>query len=437
MSTAFPTTRLCLLSLISGLTLGSSAMAQNTQVLNTLNQFTRNNTQRETARAVAILCPAGGRLSNRLQQDCNALVGSAFSGESAVSTAISRLTADQTPLAANRAQLDDASATLNLRGSGFGGKIGGVGSSLRPASFVWQNLDANDGGAWSVFGSIEAGRVDRDASANQDGFDGDVLGLTIGLDRRLGSGAVVGAALRYRKSEEDFTDSSGELDQKDLAADAYFVLQSESPWYLNGLVSVGKRDSDQARNTVYNLSSSTVSQRFFAGFDTDLLSAALSLGYSAHSGSMSVDPYVQLEYARQEVDGYTEQASNPTASGAGWAVSVDPLTGRSTIANVGVNVQWAISRSNGVVSPFVGLRWSQVLSSQEDDVGLRFNGDVSAVRERFFASTDDEDEGFGTFVLGISAQFADGFGGFVRLNRNFAEDRFDRSGLQVGFRAEF
>lgn len=430
-------THLALLSCAIGLSVAPVAMAQNAQVLNALNQFTRNNTQRETARAVAILCPAGGRLSDRLQQDCNSLVGSAFNGEGAVSTAISRLTADQTPLSANRAQLDDASATLNLRGGGFGGKIGGFSSALRSSGFSWQALDGDDAGAWSIFGSIDAGRVDRDASANQDGFDGDVLGLTLGIDRRLSSGSVIGAAFRYRKAEEDFTDSSGELDQRDLSADAYFVVLSESPWYFNGLVSVGKRDSDQTRNTVYTLTSASVSQRFFSSFDTDLLSAALSLGYSGNTGSMSFDPYVQLEYARQEVDGYTEQASNPTAAGAGWAVSVDPLTGRSTLANVGINLQWAISSSNSVISPFVGLRWSHVISSQEDNVGLRFNGDISAVRERFFASTDEEDDGFGTFVLGLSAQFADGMAGFVRLNRNFAEDRFDRSGVQLGFRAEF
>lgn len=428
---------LTLLSCAIGLVLAPVAMAQNAQVLNALNQFTRNNTQRETARAVAILCPAGGRLSDRLQQDCNSLVGSAFNGEGAVSTAISRLTADQTPLAANRAQLDDASSTLTLRSGGFGGKIGGFSSALRSSGFSWHALGSEDGGAWSIFGSIDAGRVDRDASANQDGFDGDVLGLTLGIDRRLGSASVVGAAIRYRKAEEDFTDSSGELDQRDLSADAYFAVQSESPWYVNGLVSVGKRDSDQTRNTIYNLTSANVSQRFFSTFDTDLLSAALTLGYSGHSGSMSFDPYVQLEYARQEVDGYTEQASNPTAAGAGWAVSVDPVTGRTTLANVGIHVQWAVSSSQSVISPFIGLRWSHVISSQEDDVGLRFNGDISAVRERFFASTDEEDDGYGTFVLGLSTQFADGLAGFIRLNRNFAEDRFDRTALQLGFRAEF
>lgn len=429
--------RCILLSGALSLALAPVAMAQNTQVLNALNQFTRNNTQRETARAVAILCPAGGRLSDRLQQDCNSLVGAAFSGEGAVSSAIARLTADQTPLAANRAQLDEASATLNLRDGGFGGKLGGLGSSLRSSHFHWQNLDGGVGGEWSVFGSIEASRIDRDASANQDGFDGDVLGFTVGVDRRLSAGSVLGLALRYRRAEEDFTDSSGELDQRDLSADAYFVLQSESPWYLNGLISAGNRQSDQTRNTIYSLTSANVSQRFFSNFDTDLLSAALSVGYSGHAGSMRFDPYVQLEYARQEVDAYTERASNPSAAGAGWAVSVDPVTGRTTLGSVGMNLQWAVSSSHSVLSPFVGLRWSHVLSSQENNVGLRFVGDTSAVRERFFASTDEEDDSYGSIVLGLSAQFADGLAGFIRLNRNFAEDRFDRSGVQLGFRAEF
>ncbi len=423
------------------LSLTSFVFAQNADVLAALNRFTRTDTQRETARVIAIVCPTAGRASARFQQDCNSLVGAAFQNNAAIPGALASLVADQTPLAANRALIAGAADLLSSRSSGSFGKIGG-GNGLMAFSAQtpgW-NFANGDGpmGDWAIFGSIESGQIERDASANQDGFDSSVRGILLGIDRSVGASGVIGGALRYRKTDSDFSGGSGKVDQRDLIGDVYLSLRNQSPWYFTALGSFGSRSSDQVRNTNYTLDAATViAQSYAADFDTSLFSGALTLGYQANFDAFNLDPYLQLEYARQKVDGYDERALNATGNGAGWAVQVADLTGSTSTGSLGVNGNWAISGSNGVYQPFFGLRWTQVIDSTENGVTLRFLGDTAATRATFIAGTDKEDRSYGTLMLGLSAQFADGVGGFLRLSRHFSEARYSNTGVQLGFRVEF
>jgi uncharacterized protein with beta-barrel porin domain len=441
-----------------GLFLTGSTLAQNAQVQSALNRFARTETQRETARAIAVICPPGNRLSTRLQQDCGALVGAAFAGDATVAGAFDQLVADQTPVAANRALMTSGQALLQSRIDAAFTKAGprsggfhaqGAYSNKTQLGFDahWPSANAadDDFGQLGFFANLEFSDVARDASSNQDGFDSDGQELTLGLERRFGqagaSAGVFGAALRYRRSDLDFTGGSGELDQTDLTGDVYFALSGASPWYLSGLLSAGQRDSDQLRRTRYTLAGGTtpvsVAQSYSSAFDSDLLSGALTLGYQAGSEQLSIEPYAQIEYAQQKVDGYDERAANPNDNGGGWAVRVGSLKGDTTSASVGLNVSWAISAENGVYQPFFGLRWTHIVDAREDDVQLQFLGDNASVRESFFASTDGEDDSFGQLQLGLSAQYADGISGFIRLARHFSESRFSRTYLQLGIRTEF
>jgi len=441
------------LSLIAGalamnFSMSSSVYAQNAQVQAALNQFADTATQREAARAIAIVCPTSGRASPRFQQDCNSLVGAAFAGNGAVRSALAALVADQTPLAANRAFLAGAGEILSSRLSGGFGKIGGgpglmgglVGKSGLSTQGPGWNFAADDGagfGVWSLFGSVESSQIDRDASADQDGFDSSAVGLLLGIDRRVGDNGVFGGAFRYRKTSADYTGGSGEVDQRDLIGDVYLSLRGQSPWYFNALGSVGTRKSDQTRRANYAINANTVvAQSYFSDFDTSLFSGALTLGYQANFDAFNLDPYLQLEYARQKVDGYDERASNTSGNGAGWAVQVADVTGSTSSASIGTNASWAISGSNGVYQPFIGLRWTQVIDSQENSVGLRYLGDIGSTRETFFAATNKEDRNYGSLMLGLSAQFADGVAGFIRMSRHFSESRYSNTGAQLGFRIE-
>ncbi len=414
---------------------GSCAQAQNVQVQNALNGFSRNDTQREVNRAIAILCPAAGRLAAQLQRDCNALVGGAFNGNGAVRGAIEQLTPDNAPISANRAMGAQGLGIRQAMPSGLSffskGEPRGGGFN---AGWQWASENAEES-RWSVFGTFDARSSEREASANMDGFDSDGTGLLIGAERELSDTSRIGVALRYRNSDVDFTAGSGTQDLRDIGADLFYSISGTSPWYFNTLLSVGRRNTEQVRRTNYTLDAATVvAQTYSADFDTSLKGASATLGYAINSDQLMFDPYVQFEYQERSVDGYDESARDPNANGGGWAIRAGQQDASTTSATLGARMSYAISGATAVFVPFLDLAFVNVLSQDDEATRLNFLGDISPVRENFFARNDEEDKRYGTASLGLSAQFSEGLSGFLRYSRHFSEDRYEQSGFYLGFR---
>jgi uncharacterized protein YhjY with autotransporter beta-barrel domain len=413
------------------------AFAQNQAVLGALNGFSDNNTQREVNRAVAILCPAGNRLTDRLQADCNALVGAAFRQNTNVRDAIRQLTPDSAPVSVNRAlaQLGSIGANAGTASSAFFGEKTGPGGSPFSGMVSWAN-DV-EGSNWSLFGSLESRSSDRDASSNMDGFDSDRNGATLGALYRLTSESNIGLALRYRDGELNFTGGSGGQDQRDLGFTALYSYAGESPWHFDAQVTRINRDTDQVRNTRYTLDATTsVDQRYFSEFDTSLQNASATLGYVFAADSWQWNPYAQVEFRKQSADGYDERALNPTANGAGWAIRTADQDQNDTLLTIGLRASVASSQDWGVLQPFADVAFVSV-NDDDENTQLSFVGDTSAARERFFAFNDVEDDSYGQVSIGVSAQWRSGFAGFLRYSQNFSESRFEQRGVHLGFNWAF
>ena len=95
------------------LLLAMAAPAHAQSVGDVLGQFASTGPTQETARAIATLCPAGNRLSARLQSDCNSLVGAAFQNNTQVRNALIAITADNATVPIDRSGLGRRSPTAD------------------------------------------------------------------------------------------------------------------------------------------------------------------------------------------------------------------------------------------------------------------------------------------------------------------------------------
>lgn len=425
------------------------AMAQSTPI-DVLNRFTDSGSQREVARAIGTLCPAGNRLSARLQQDCNSLVGAAFGNDASVRSAISRITPDNVRVAVDRGQLLRRSQNRAARGAAIGaGKFPGGGMALG------ENWISSDGysyasagesfGDWGFYATLEFNRSERDASLNQDGFDGDGQSLTLGLDHRFDGGWVFGGSVLFGSSDVDFTAGSGDQEIDERGFNLHASWAGATGWYADSLLSFGQRETDQTRLIGYTLGSGNssvgVNQSYSADYDSDTRLIAVTLGRRFDQGSWSFDPYAMLESLQADVDAYDEIASSPDAAGAGWAVRVAEQEESFTRGTLGVRASWVLSGDNGVFLPFIDLGFVNVLNSDEADAFVRYTGDrsdaVGQQRLNFAMRADGEDDSYGRVAIGISAQFAEGRSGFVRYAQHFGEARYSVREFQLGGRFEF
>jgi outer membrane lipase/esterase len=425
------------------LALGGAAQAQNAAV-ERLIQFAASRPQLENARAIGTLCFPGNRLSARLQDDCNTLVGNAFGAnpgsDTVVRRALAAITGDNVTIPIDRSGLGRTASlpmSVSSPGAGFAALM------QADASMVSLNLAGDEGiGAnWSMFVNARLDNNERERSGNEDGFDQDGQALTVGFDWRTSASTHLGAAVVYGKREMDYSNDSGALDTTDVALNLFAGWQGGNGFYVDSLLSLTRRDHDQLRRIAYGLGPTAVDQRFDSSFDAEERLLALTGGFQFSRGASTFDPYLRLELVDAESDGYTEVSRSPLANGGGWAMEVDALDENFTRGILGFRWQHAISGSNGVWVPFVDLSWISVSGVDADAATVRYAGDrsnvVNAARLNFLMEADEEDDSYGSAALGLSAQWANGWSGFASYRQNFSEDLFRQREYNLGVRAEF
>lgn len=414
------------------------ALAQNA-VIDQLNRFAETAPRRENARAIGILCPAGNRLSARLQADCNTLVGAAFANNESVRQALANITADNATIPIDRSGLGKLNVLAPPTGQSGPGWAALLNADQGMATL---NLsDAVDGSPWSGYVQARFDADERDVSANEDGFDRDGHALTVGVDRRLGSNAHLGAALTWGSSSLDYSGNSGTLDTDELGFNLYAGWQGSSGFYLDSLLAITNRDMEQVRRIAYGLTTTAVDQRFDAEFDSSERLLALTAGFQIDRGQLNLNPYARLELVDANSDGYTESARAPDSNGAGWAVQVGELDETFSRLAVGLRAAYVISGSNGVYVPFADLSWIKISGLDAEAARLRYTGDLSTNVNQtpvdFFMSADAEDQSYGQFAVGMSAQWSGGWSGYFSYRQNFGDDLLDTQQVNAGLRMEF
>jgi hypothetical protein len=413
-----------------------------------LNQFATGDAQRSLAAAIGTLCPPGNRLSDRLQQDCNALVGAAFGGDVSVRNALGQIVADNVNSATDRALLGGIGMSQMPAGSSSRGRsmasfgihsYGNLASLGTPGTLSFSA--GENFGRWSVFGNFEYEDFDRDRTLNEDGFDGDRQTFLIGIDRRFSDRFNAGIAISFDRSDLKFSGASGSKKFDATRLLLFGNWTGESGVYLDALASRGWRDTDQVRRVAYDLGSGvSVNQQFAASFDSKTTSLAATLGYHWQREGFGLDPFLTLEFASIDADGYQETASAPTGNGAGWAIIAADSKSDLTTLDVGMRATWVVSRPNSVWVPQVELAYVNVLDQDENDTVVRFVGDQSASAGlgvfNFGLANDAADDDYFRLSLGMVAQWAQGRSGFINIATRLGERGYDSTTLTLGLRFE-
>jgi outer membrane autotransporter protein len=435
-------------SVIAGVVLGllpaiAAAQTVDDPVLGALQPFTRSASQLNMARAVSLLCRAGNRLSQRLQSDCNSLVGAAFAGNGNVRSAILRVTPDDASIQAGASLNRGRFQAPNGQSGGFSN--GGASSYTGFTRVALMGIDAEDedlDARWSVYAQAQNNRVSHRDGGEQAAYVDRTRSLTLGIDGSVHPRFTVGAALRLGTSDLNLLNSRGGNSSDQRGFSVYANYSSEGAFYLDSIISSNRRSVDQVRLIGYSLGSVTVAQRFSSSFDVRTVNAALRAGWNLNRGAWQINPYLGIDRDQNSVDAYQEDAgANGDGNGAGWAVAVDAQKSSASSARLGTRFAYAMSTGNGVLLPFVDLRLVRVFSAKENAVQTRFLGDLSEQRglalARWRQFTDPQDRQFAELNVGLSAQFAEGWSGFVRYQTSLAQSGFSEYEYALGARFEF
>ncbi len=347
----------------------------------------------------------------------------AAQGSVSVKIAATQIKNIQTRLAALR-----KGVTTGVAMSGF--SVALEGQSIPMGTLVDSVIYKPQGGGASSdedarFGVFVNGRInfgDKDATANETGFDFDTRGITLGADYRLTDRLVLGGALGFASTDSDFDNSAGELDNRTNSVSFYGNFIPLENTYLDWIVTAGRHDFESVRNL------SSLSVRTEGDTTGDEIALSLSGGANFNRGSMLLNAYGRLERIEIDIDGYRE------TGGGGLALQYEDQTVKSLTAALGARLSNAYSMSWGVLTPSVYLEWEHEF---EDDGRLITAAFVDDPTLSFSVATDNADKNYLNYGLGLAATLPRGKSLFLNYESVSGQDGIDSTTVDLGIRIEF
>lgn len=404
---------------------------------------------RSVGAVVAEVC-TGRQVTATMQRDCDVLVEGLLSEDpeqrAEAAAILEAITANGSSVPIDQSQTSLTAQTRNIRGRlrnhrqslgarplnpGFQADIRLDGVTLasrddiRYRVALAQGEGNPNGEAEAIPGGLLAQRLgvfvngtltqgDKDATANERGFELSGVDLTLGVDYRLNPQAVFGVALGYSSSQTDLDNAGGSLDGQGFSTNLFGSYYPSQRSYLDGTLSFGGFDYEQDRHIRYTAQGTPVDQTAEADYFGYQFGAMLSGGYDWRWRGLTGGPLVHLQYIRTEIGAYTEQVSDANAPGAGWAVAIDSQDYESLTYGLGGQLVYAVSTGWGVVQPQLRGRW---IVEAEDDVRVvtgHFLGDPAETAFRM--PTDRPDTRYYDLGVGASTVLAGGFSAYGFYN---------------------
>jgi len=358
-----------------------------------------------------------------------------FSGEE--TSGQRRLGADGNNVQANAigARMDAIRRGIRPSGSGVAMNVNGVRTNDLPLTSdstptggaAGDSSEADLGWAWFVNANL--GSQDRDRSPNEDGYDADYYGGTLGADYAMRNGAVVGVAFGYENYTTDI-DGGGAPTQVNptsvsagggVDGDSYVVsvygTYSRDEWYSSLIVSYGTADYDLNRRALFlpgvapvgrpSATDFIINRSYHANTDSHQFAAEATLGaILISSGPFSMDGYAKVDYLSLYIDGYTEKERDNTGTTTtpGLALTYLGQDVDTTETSLGVTLRYDIGTSFGVLTPYLGeegrYRWN-------GGGGRLHYSYANAIQHVDFASPlDNNDKVYSVVTAGLSGQLA-------------------------------
>ena len=283
----------------------------------------------------------------------------------------------------------------------------------------------------SRLGIFVSGRLnfgEQDTTLDEEGYDFDTYGATLGVDYRFRNDLVLGASLGYADATVDFNFDGGDLETQGLSYTVYGTWYSDA-WYLDALVGTGTSDFDTQRVLRFqDATTDGVDTVALGSTDADQTLASISVGYNFERGGWVFAPYLSYDYLDTEVDGYSE------SGGQGWELAFDAQDIRSEVLTGGLRLAYNRTTDFGVFVPHLRVAFQTELEDAARVTTVRFANDPFDTEFQFVEQPPDSD--FFRVGAGFSMVLQNGVSGFVDYESLQGYNNISSTTLTLGLRFE-
>jgi len=400
----------------------------------------------QMVRALAAYCGSGDNFMSGMGGNCDNLFIEALNGNTSIikrvlrrlrprevvqqgRTSVEIIATQQANIASRMAQLRAGS------GNSFAGLTLSSGSQSLPVEMLSylskdNNTSYNDFvSPWGFFmnGQLSSGDYSY-ADAENEGFDFNTDGITMGVDYRLNSKSVVGAALGYANFNSQ-VDQDATMNSSSLTYSAYGSYNFNENFYLDARLSYGQPKFDQERSIQFNMNGDQTDLSALGKTQGKQRSFILSGGYQFNFKGWQFTPSMSAELYKTEIDAFVETGAR--AFNVGFSQQ-NFKTNRYTF---GVQLNRNISLKNGVLIPALGYELINENQNGNEFILMRISGMPEG--EFFEVASNFNDSNYSSANASLTFVSANGKQFYLRYSEVFGWQGFNRYTLNIGARFEF
>ena len=256
-------------------------------------------------------------------------------------------------------------------------------------------------------------------SQTNDPFDIDSVGVTVGAEMGLGLG-VAGIAANYSRPRARFGNDSFREDGRSYQIGAYAGV-GVGPLFAQGHLGYG---SDR-----HKLSRTGVIDNMTARPDGSHVVAGAKAGYLMPFGVVSVGPVVGLDYAKAEIDSYTEEGD------AALTLNVAEQSFHSLTGNLGIELRGGVSTPVAGLQPYAAALLEKDLSG--DGRTLFYSQTSAPAIVNSFEYPDRSRDVYGRFAAGAEASIIGGVELQAAASTTMGKEQGNEASAHVGLRVGF
>lgn len=146
-------------------------------------------------------------------------------------------------------------------------------------------------------------RADHESTSKASGFDADIYGVAMGIDKQINNAVKLGVGYAY--SQADISSGIRDTDVDTHTAILYGQYRPAN-WYINTVIAYNWSDYDEKK--------AALGYSADASYDVESLGIQSMYGYETKLGEYDLTPEAGLRYAHISRDGYTDALGTSVAS---------------------------------------------------------------------------------------------------------------------------
>jgi len=278
-----------------------------------------------------------------------------------------------------------------------------------------------------IIGSLSAGQ--RDPTKNENGFEFDTRGITLGADYRYTDELVLGTALGLANTDLTIDNQGGGLDSKGSSLSVFGMLYTSDRSYVNAVFNFGENRLDMTRGIHYKVGNNQ--RDLNAKGETKSYNKSFSLGggyqFVQKKIGFTTELLARVDYLTSNINAYTEHGAEE------FNLNIDEQKVQSLFFVIGGQSFMALSYSWGVLLPTVGFTWEHENETAHNISGT-FVNDPTAADFKF--SSDEEDDNYFRLSAGFSAVLKHGVSLFFLYDTVINKDFYSEENYSLGGRFE-